>query len=265
MWLSAGSQREPARSRRVRPHRALSTAQGSFCSNKQLRKTFTAELKNRADALDRPLACPTVTHVATLGGVPCLPPQRRTQKLRERERRARSVADERQASDGRAAPSKLSMLAALPLAHVISLSLLVPPARLPTLHGGGAVRCGAVPAVVQEWSPQASLLTPVVSRASRAPPPRMQEAPFWQNVERFARFFISSVAGLILQLLSPFAIFSRSPVLAAVGATLFVGILVFLYLTLTSMQAPLDVAVAREAARDPSMQSMLNDIYGPGN
>ena len=158
-----------------------------------------------------------------------------------------------------------SMLAALPLAHVISLSLLVPPARLPTLQGGGAVRCSAVPAVVQEWSPQASLLTPVASRASRAPPPRMQEAPFWQNVERFARFFISSVAGLILQLLSPFAIFSRSPVLAAVGATLFVGILVFLYLTLTSMQAPLDVAVAREAARDPSMQSMLNDIYGPGN
>ena len=157
------------------------------------------------------------------------------------------------------------MLAALPLAHVISLSLLVPPARLPTLQAGGAVRCSAVPAVVQEWSPQASLLTPVVSRASRAPPPRMQEAPFWQNVERFARFFISSVAGLILQLLSPFAIFSRSPVLAAVGATLFVGILVFLYLTLTSMQAPLDVAVAREAARDPSMQSMLNDIYGPGN
>lgn len=157
------------------------------------------------------------------------------------------------------------MLAALPLAHVISLSLLVPPARLPTLQGGGAVRCGAVPAVVQEWSPQASLLTPMASRASRAPPPRMQEAPFWQNVERFARFFISSVAGLILQLLSPFAIFSRSPVLAAVGATLFVGILVFLYLTLTSMQAPLDVAVAREAARDPSMQSMLNDIYGPGN
>ena len=158
-----------------------------------------------------------------------------------------------------------SMLAALPLAHVISLSLLVPPARLPTLHGGGAGRCSAVPAVVQEWSPQASLLTPVASRASRAPPPRMQEAPFWQNVERFARFFISSVAGLILQLLSPFAIFSRSPVLAAVGATLFVGILVFLYVTLTSMQAPLDVAVAREAARDPSMQSMLNDIYGPGN
>ena len=45
MWLSAGSQREPARSRRVRPHRALSTAQGSFCSNKQLRKTFTAEVE----------------------------------------------------------------------------------------------------------------------------------------------------------------------------------------------------------------------------
>ena len=177
----------------------------------------------------------------------------------QRRSRARS---KRQAAAGR---NCASMLAALPLAHVISLSLLVPSARLPTLQGGGAVRCGAVPVVVQEWSPQASLLAPVASRASRAPPPRMQEAPFWQNVERFARFFISAMAGLILQLLSPFAIFSRSPALAAVGATLFVGILVFLYLTLVSMQAPLDVAVAREAARDPSMQSMLNDIYGPGN
>ena len=89
------------------------------------------------------------------------------------------------------------------------------------------------------------------------------EAPFWSNVERFARFFISSVAGLILQLLSPFAMFSRSPALAAVGGTLFIGILAFIYITLTAMQAPLDVAVATEAARDPSMQSMLNDIYGP--
>ena len=66
VWLSAGSQREPARSRRVRPHRALSTAQGSFCSNKQLRKTFTAELKIVRTRLARPLACPTVTHVAAL-------------------------------------------------------------------------------------------------------------------------------------------------------------------------------------------------------
>ena len=266
MWLSAGSQREPARSRRVRPHRALSTAQGSFCSNKQLRKTFTAELKIVRTRIARPLACPTVTHVAPLAVY-------RVYLLNEGRRSSASESAEHAASLTSAKPATAapprrncaSMLAALPLAHVISLSLLVPPARLPTLHGGGAVRCSAVPAVVQEWSPQASLLTPVVSRASRAPPPRMQEAPFWQNVERFARFFISSVAGLILQLLSPFAIFSRSPVLAAVGATLFVGILVFLYLTLTSMQAPLDVAVAREAARDPSMQSMLNDIYGPGN
>tara|TARA_B100000795_G_scaffold92333_1_gene67467 strand:+ start:126 stop:590 length:465 start_codon:yes stop_codon:yes gene_type:complete len=154
------------------------------------------------------------------------------------------------------------MLAALPLAHVISLALLAPMARLPTLQGG-AVRCGAVPAVAQDWLPQAPLLRPVASRASRVSPARMQEAPFWQNVERFARFAISSVAGLILQLLSPFAIFARSPALAAVGATIFLSILAFLYLTLVSMQAPLDVAVAKEAARDPSMQSMLNDIYGP--
>lgn len=155
------------------------------------------------------------------------------------------------------------MLAALPLAHVISLSLLAPLARLPTSQGG-AVRCAAVPALAQDWLPQAPLLRAVVSsRASRVSPPRMQEAPFWQNVERFARFFISAMAGLILQLLSPFALFARSPALAAVGATIFLSILAFLYLTLVSMQAPLDVAVAKEAARDPSMQSMLNDIYGP--
>ena len=263
MWLSAGSQREPARSRRVRPHRALSTAQGSFCSNKQLRKTFTAELK-----IVRTQRSPSrVSECHSRGDAIAV---YRVYLLNEGHRSSASESAEHAASLTSAKPATAaprrncaSMLAALPLAHVISLSLLVPPARLPTLHG--AMRCGAVPAVVQEWSPQASLLTPVASRASRAPPPRMQEAPFWQNVERFARFFISSVAGLILQLLSPFAIFSRSPVLAAVGATLFVGILVFLYITLTSMQAPLDVAVAREAARDPSMQSMLNDIYGPGN
>ena len=167
------------------------------------------------------------------------------------------------ASGGRAQSTLPSMLAALPLAHVISLSLLAPLARLPTSQGG-AVRCGALPAVVaQDWLPQAPLLRPAASRASRVSPARMQEAPFWQNVERFARFAISSVAGLILQLLSPFAIFARSPLLAAVGATIFVSFLAFLYLTLVSMQAPLDVAVAREAARDPSMQSMLNDIYGP--
>lgn len=107
------------------------------------------------------------------------------------------------------------------------------------------------------------MFRPVVSRASRVSPVRMQEAPFWQNVERFARFAISSVAGLILQLLSPFAIFTRSPALAAVGATIFLSFIAFLYITLVSMQAPLDVKVATDAARDPSMQSMLNDIYGP--
>ena len=251
----------------MRPHRALSTAQGSFCSNKQLRKTFTAEVKierTRSSSPSRLSDCESRRDAKAVYRVYLLNEGRRSSASESAEHAASLTS----AKPATAAPPRrncASMLAALPLARVISLSLLVPPARLPTLQGGGAVRCGAVPAVVQEWSPQASLLTPVASRASRAPPPRMQEAPFWQNVERFARFFISSVAGLILQLLSPFAIFSRSPVLAAVGATLFVGILVFLYLTLTSMQAPLDVAVAREAARDPSMQSMLNDIYGPGN
>ena len=154
------------------------------------------------------------------------------------------------------------MLAALPLAHVLTLSLLAPLSLRPTLPAV-SVRCLAQQDVLREWPQQTPLLRPAASRVSRALPVRMQEAPFWQNVERFARFAISSVAGLILQLLSPFAIFSRSPALAAVGATIFIGILAFFYLTLVAMQAPLDVAVATEAARDPTMQSMVSDTYGP--
>ena len=148
----------------------------------------------------------------------------------------------------------------------VTLSLLAPPAA-PLTQLGAAARC-VVPLSAAHGQPGRSALllrssSSSLAASARAPPVRMQEAPFWSNVERFARFFISSVAGLILQLLSPFAMFSRSPALAAVGGTLFIGILAFIYITLTAMQAPLDVAVATEAARDPSMQTMLNDIYGP--
>ena len=143
----------------------------------------------------------------------------------------------------------------------LSLSLLAP-LRPPLIRLGIEARC-LVPhgATHRELTRSTMLRSEIV--ISRSPAVRMQEAPFWQNVERFARFAISSVAGLILQLLSPFAVFSRSPALATVGASLFFGLLAFLYVTLQAMQAPLDVAVASEVARDPSMQSMLNDIYGP--
>ena len=104
-------------------------------------------------------------------------------------------------------------------------------------------------------------------------------------VSRFARFFVTSVSGLIFGLLSPFAAFARTPALAAVGASLFVGTLAFIYITLTAMQTPIETyqppAPTERSAptstaiggvqsggmqldvRDGSMKKMLEDIYGP--
>ena len=73
---------------------------------------------------------------------------------------------------------------------------------------------------------------------SRASAVRMEDAPFWPNIERFARFFISTITGLIFGLLSPLAAFGRSPLLALVGTSLVLGTLAFFYFTLTSMQSP---------------------------
>jgi len=120
---------------------------------------------------------------------------------------------------------------------------------------------------------------------ARSRVPFMQsELPFWENVSRFARFFVTSVSGLIFGLLSPFAAFARTPALAAVGASLFVGTLAFVYITLTAMQTPIETyqplaptersAPSSTAAggqtggtqldvRDGSMKKMLEDIYGP--
>lgn len=107
------------------------------------------------------------------------------------------------------------------------------------------------------------LLAPTLATtsAARAGAVRMEEeAPFWQNVGRFVRFFISSVSGLILGLLSPFMAFTRTPTLAAIGATLLIGVLVFFYLTLTNMQVtPVEV---QSLPVEPSMNAMLTDIYG---
>ena len=108
------------------------------------------------------------------------------------------------------------------------------------------------------------MITPtlsVTSAAARAGPLRMEEeAPFVENSIRFVRFFISTVTGLILGLLSPLMIFTRTPTLAAIGGSIVIGILVFFYLTLTNMQmTPVEV---QTLPQDPSMNSKLNDIYG---
>ena len=88
-------------------------------------------------------------------------------------------------------------------------------------------------------------------------------------VVRFGRFFITSVTGLVAGLLSPFGAFMRTPTLRAIGGTLLVSFLAFIYLTLTAMQAPVYVAPPTvrsasqaEAPVEPSMKKMLNDIYG---
>ena len=98
---------------------------------------------------------------------------------------------------------------------------------------------------------------------------------------RFARFFITSMSGLVVGLLSPFSAFLRTPTLTAIGATLLFGILLFVYLTLGAMRStpppPLEYAAPSLAAQsvyqgdaaktareqvDPNMKRMLNDIYG---
>ena len=102
-------------------------------------------------------------------------------------------------------------------------------------------------------------------RAAAAPPARvgvrMEDAPFWPNIERFARFFISTITGLIFGLLSPLAAFGRSPLLALVGTSLVLGTLAFFYFTLTSMQSP--EFTPPSVIPDQSVQQMMDEIYGP--
>ena len=94
------------------------------------------------------------------------------------------------------------------------------------------------------------------------------------SVVRFMRFGVTSVTGLIAGMLSPFGAFLRTPTLTAIGATLLLGFLAFLYLTLQAMQSNLEMpiieapikyegtVVRSEAPADPSMKKMLQDIYG---
>ena len=94
------------------------------------------------------------------------------------------------------------------------------------------------------------------------------------------RFGVTSITGLIAGLLAPFGAFARTPTLAAVGATLAVGILVFINLTLTAMKGDANTAAVVapplsysqptprsalqvEPREDPGMKKMLQEIYGP--
>tara|TARA_B110001452_G_scaffold241486_1_gene223704 strand:- start:1239 stop:1727 length:489 start_codon:yes stop_codon:yes gene_type:complete len=153
---------------------------------------------------------------------------------------------------------------------ILSLALLapLPPCRhhaLTLRPSAAASRPAVAVDAAADATPQLRYAAPVEGGRRHAGV-RMQEAPFWQNVERFARFAISAVAGLILTLLSPFAAFARSPFLAAIGASIFVGILAFIYITLTSMQAPLSIATSLPVdvptMGEASMKTMLDEIYG---
>ena len=156
------------------------------------------------------------------------------------------------------------------LLPVLSLALLspLPPSRHHPLALGGATSRPAVAAAAAAGAGAAPQQrhAALAEGGRRHASVRMQEAPFWQNVERFARFAISAIAGLILTLLSPLQAFSRSPFLAAVGASLVVGFLAFIYITLTSMQAPLSIATSLPVdvpmGGDASMKTMLDEIYG---
>ena len=130
-----------------------------------------------------------------------------------------------------------------------------------------------------EWCARPSIL--FFSRAIIAIFVTFVSHPVFHAVGRFARFFITSMSGLVVGLLSPFSAFLRTPTLTAIGATLLFGILLFVYLTLGAMRStpppPLEYAAPSLAAQsvyqgdaaktareqvDPNMKRMLNDIYG---
>ena len=118
-----------------------------------------------------------------------------------------------------------------------------------------------VPRAVAPLGQLQPTLRAAAAAPSRASAVRMEDAPFWPNIERFARFFISTITGLIFGLLSPLAAFGRSPLLALVGTSLVLGTLAFFYFTLTSMQSP--EFTPPSVIPDQSVQQMMDEIYGP--
>lgn len=58
---------------------------------------------------------------------------------------------------------------------------------------------------------------------------------FWNNISRYPRFFISSLIGLILIIVSPFRNLFKIPRLRMIGIIGLVGILGLLYIILRKM------------------------------
>jgi len=58
---------------------------------------------------------------------------------------------------------------------------------------------------------------------------------FWENIARYPRFFISSMIGLLLILISPFQKLLRTTTGKIIFGFSFLGIISFLTLTLKSM------------------------------
>ena len=58
---------------------------------------------------------------------------------------------------------------------------------------------------------------------------------FWNNISRYPRFFISSMVGLILVILSPFKNLFKIPKLRIILILFFIGFIIFLYLILQNM------------------------------
>ena len=58
---------------------------------------------------------------------------------------------------------------------------------------------------------------------------------FWNNISRYPRFFISSVAGLILVILSPFKNLFKVPKFRILLILSIILIIVFLYIIIINM------------------------------
>lgn len=58
---------------------------------------------------------------------------------------------------------------------------------------------------------------------------------FWNNVSRYPRFFISSLAGLILVILNPIRNLLKIKTFRIIFPIVFLGLITILYLTLKNM------------------------------
>ena len=135
-WLSAST---GALSACAAPQSALNGA-GELLLEQAVAQDFHGRAENRADALGSPSRlsdCHSRRDAEAVYRVYLLNEGRRSSASESAEHAASLTSAKPATAAPRRGTAHASMLAALPLAHVISLSLLVPPARLPTLQGGG--------------------------------------------------------------------------------------------------------------------------------